>query len=84
MVPWTSVSELTGHIMTLEANHVDICKPSSKGDPGYQKLLEILELSLVPDCMSQRQSIIIYIAKICRMLHLQVRFSSFTQDNTIS
>jgi hypothetical protein len=30
--------------MTLEANHMDICKPSMKGNRGYQKLLEILEL----------------------------------------
>jgi hypothetical protein len=30
--------------MTLEANHMHICKPSMKGDRGYQKLLEILEL----------------------------------------
>ncbi|CAK9878073.1 unnamed protein product [Sphagnum jensenii] len=44
VVPWTSVSKLRGPSMTLEANHMDICKPSMKGDRGYQKLLEILEL----------------------------------------
>jgi hypothetical protein len=44
VVPWTSVSKLRGPIMTLEANHMHICKPSMKGDRGYQKLLEILEL----------------------------------------
>ncbi|CAK9263479.1 unnamed protein product [Sphagnum jensenii] len=69
VVPWNSVSELTGHIMTLQANHVDICKPSSKGDPGYQKLLEILELFLVPDSTSQRHSPIMHIVKIFRMVY---------------
>jgi len=53
-----------------EANHVDICKPSSKGDPGYQKLLEILELFLVPDSTSQRHSPIMHIVRIFRMLHM--------------
>lgn len=44
MVPWASVVELTGKSMILEANHVDICKPITKQDKGYQKLLEILEM----------------------------------------
>ncbi len=35
--------------MTVKANHVDICKPATKGDPGYQKLLEILEMILLLD-----------------------------------
>jgi hypothetical protein len=30
--------------MTLEVNHIDICKPYSKNDPGYRKLVEILVL----------------------------------------
>jgi hypothetical protein len=77
-------SKLPGHIMTLEANHVDICKPSSKGDPGYQKLLEILELFLVPDSTSQRHSTIMHIDKISRMLHMQIQVRRFTPDNTTS
>jgi hypothetical protein len=46
VVPWASVVELTGNSMILEANHVDICKPLTKQDKGYQKLLEILEMIL--------------------------------------
>jgi len=44
-----SVTKLAGHSMIVKANHVDICKPATKGDQGYQKLLEILEMILVPD-----------------------------------
>jgi hypothetical protein len=49
VVPLASVTKLAGHSMIVKANHVDICKPATKGDPGYEKLLEILEMILVPD-----------------------------------
>jgi hypothetical protein len=49
VVPLASVTKLAGHSMIVRANHVDICKPATKGDQGYQKLLEILEMILVPD-----------------------------------
>ncbi|CAM6027515.1 unnamed protein product [Sphagnum balticum] len=49
VVPLASVTKLAGHSMIVNANHVDICKPATKGDPGYEKLLEILETILVPD-----------------------------------
>jgi pimeloyl-ACP methyl ester carboxylesterase len=45
VVPWTSATQLTrNNNMTLDANHIDICKPYSKNDAGYRKLVEILEL----------------------------------------
>ncbi|CAM6037316.1 unnamed protein product [Sphagnum compactum] len=43
VLPWDSGSKFTGNDMILDANHDDICKPSERWDPGYQKLLEILE-----------------------------------------
>jgi hypothetical protein len=49
VVPLASVTKLAGHSMIVRANHVDICKPATKGDQGYQKLLEILEMILLPD-----------------------------------
>jgi hypothetical protein len=49
VVPLASVTKFPGHSMIVRANHVDICKPATKGDPGYQKLLEILGTILVPD-----------------------------------
>jgi len=49
VVPLASVTKLAGHSMIVKANHIDICKPATKGDPGYQKLLEILEMILVLD-----------------------------------
>jgi hypothetical protein len=49
VVPRDSVTKLASHSMIVKANHIDICKPVTKGDSGYQKLLEILEMILVPD-----------------------------------
>jgi hypothetical protein len=49
VVPLASVTKLAGHSMIVKANHIDICKPATKGDSGYQKLLEILEMILEPD-----------------------------------
>ncbi len=49
VVPLASVTKLAGHSMIVKANHVDICKPATKGDQGFEKLLEILEMILVPD-----------------------------------
>jgi hypothetical protein len=49
VVPLASVTKLAGHSMIVTANHADICKPATKGDAGYQKLLEILGMILVPD-----------------------------------
>ncbi len=49
VLPWDSGSKFTGNGMILDANHDDICKPSERWDPGYQKLLEILELILGED-----------------------------------
>jgi len=49
VMPLASVTKLAGHSMIVMANHVDICKPATKGDQGYQKLLEILGMILVPD-----------------------------------
>ncbi len=45
MVPWASATQLSrNNNMSLDANHIDICKPHSKNDEGYTKLVEILEL----------------------------------------
>jgi hypothetical protein len=44
VVPEASAIELTDHNhVSLYANHVDICKPSSKESLGYAKLLQIIE-----------------------------------------
>jgi hypothetical protein len=45
VVPWASATQLTrNNNMSLDANHIDICKPHSKTDEGYMKLMGILEL----------------------------------------
>ncbi|CAM6055750.1 unnamed protein product [Sphagnum tenellum] len=45
VVPWASATQLSrNHNMSLDANHIDICKPHSKNDEGYMKLVGILEL----------------------------------------
>jgi hypothetical protein len=49
VLPWDPRSKFTGNDMILDANHDDICKPSERWDPGYQKLLEILESFLGED-----------------------------------
>jgi triacylglycerol esterase/lipase EstA (alpha/beta hydrolase family) len=44
VVPWASATQLTGdNNVSLHANHVDICKPSSKESLGYVKLLQIIK-----------------------------------------
>jgi len=44
VVPEASAIELTNYsYLSLYANHVDICKPSSKESLGYAKLLQIIE-----------------------------------------
>ncbi len=44
MVPWASATQLTrNNNMTLDANHIDICKPHSKNDAGYSKLVDVLD-----------------------------------------
>jgi pimeloyl-ACP methyl ester carboxylesterase len=44
VVPWASAIQLTGdNNVSLYANHVDICKPSSKESLGYVKLLQIIK-----------------------------------------
>jgi hypothetical protein len=49
VLPWDPGSKFEGNDMVLDANHDDICKPSERWDPGYQKLLEILERILGED-----------------------------------
>jgi hypothetical protein len=44
VVPWASATQLTGdNNVSLYANHVDICKPSSKESLGYVKLPQIIK-----------------------------------------
>jgi hypothetical protein len=44
VVPVASAIELTDHNhVSLHANHVDMCKPSSKESPAYGKLLQIIK-----------------------------------------
>jgi hypothetical protein len=44
VVPAASAIELTGcNNVSLYANHVEICKPPSKENVGYMKLLEIIK-----------------------------------------
>jgi hypothetical protein len=44
VVPAASAIELTAHNnVSLQANHVEICKPPSKENLGYVKLLEIIK-----------------------------------------
>jgi hypothetical protein len=45
VVPLASAIQLTGdNYVSLDANHVEICKPPCKGSLGYAKLLEIIQL----------------------------------------
>jgi hypothetical protein len=44
VVPQASAIQLTGHNnVSLQANHVEICKPPSRESLGYAKLLEIIK-----------------------------------------
>jgi len=50
VVPWASATQLThNNNMSLDANHIDICKPHSENDAGYKKLVEILEIIMGGD-----------------------------------
>lgn len=52
VVPWASATQLTRYSnMTLEANHIDICKPRNKNDPGYSKLKDFLEDIMMDGCL---------------------------------
>jgi pimeloyl-ACP methyl ester carboxylesterase len=52
VVPWASATQLTRHNnMTLYANHIDICKPRSKNDEGYRKLVSFLGHIMKDGCL---------------------------------
>ncbi|CAM6055746.1 unnamed protein product [Sphagnum tenellum] len=68
VVPLASVTKLAGHSMIVKANHVDICKPANKGDPGYEKLLEILEM-ILEQFQSPFHKLIHYISNKQHIVH---------------
>ncbi len=49
VVPEASAIHLANENMPLlDADHVNICKPKNKKDPGYQKVVRILEFVMKP------------------------------------
>ncbi|CAK9274138.1 unnamed protein product [Sphagnum jensenii] len=48
VVERASATRLANEWMTLEANHVNICKPEDKRDDGYRKVMQILEMIMEP------------------------------------
>ncbi len=48
VVEKASAIHLANEWMTLDANHVNICKPKDKRDDGYRKVVQILEMIMEP------------------------------------